>query len=165
MRIDLYQVLAILSVDADEDTAINGEWAKGPGRALFDDLEAALGPLPLIAEDLGSVDEGTIALRDGLGLPGMRVLQFGLDGNPENIHHPDNYPAVSVAYSSTHDSESCAGGAQGGDEQHRLALGHDAGQAARTMVDAAVGCMLGDVPLQDVLGLGNDADERSKCGG
>ena len=149
------------SVDADEETATNGEWAVGPGRALFDDIENALGPLPLIAEDLGSVDEGTVALRDALGLPGMRVLQFGMDGDKNNIHHPANHPEFSVAYTTTHDSPTAGGWwtDQGEGEQHRMGIGHDEGQAARTMVDMTLqspACWA-IVPLQDVLGLGNEA--------
>jgi len=149
------------SVDAAEETAVNGEWKPGPGRKLFEDIEAALGRLPLIAEDLGSVDEGTVALRDGLGLPGMRVLQFGLDSNPENPHHPDNHPVFSVAYSSTHDSTTCRGWweHQGGERQRELGLGESGEDAVRTMVDMTLrsAACWAIVPLQDLLELGDEA--------
>ncbi|MAY79260.1 MAG: 4-alpha-glucanotransferase [Deltaproteobacteria bacterium] len=149
------------TVDASEETALNGEWTKGPGRRLFDDVEEALGPLPLIAEDLGSVDEGTVELRDALGLPGMRVLQFGLDSNPENQHHPDNHPELCVAYTSTHDSTPCRGWwqHQSEDEKQRIGLGQNPDEAVRNMVDMTLQspAFWAIIPLQDLLGLGDEA--------
>ena len=149
------------AVDAAEETALNGEWISGPGRKLFDDVCAALGPLPLIAEDLGSVDAGTIALRDALGLPGMRVLQFGMDGNPANPHHTSNHPAFSVAYTSTHDSPPCRGwwARQGHAERQAMALGDNADEAVRAMVDLTLqsDACWAIIPLQDVLGLGDES--------
>ena len=149
------------SIDANEDTALNGEWLSGPGRAVFDDIERALGSLPLIAEDLGSVDEGTVQLRDALGLPGMRVLQFGLDGNPENIHHPDNHPAFSVAYSGTHDAPTMRGWWDNlsADERRRAGVDTDGESAVRALVDRTLqsSAVWAILPLQDLLGLGNDA--------
>lgn len=148
-------------IDAAEDTALNGEWKAGPGRAVFDAIEQALGSLPLIAEDLGSVDEGTIALRENVGLPGMRVLQFGLDGNPENIHHPSNHPVFSVAYSGTHDAPTMRGWWNGlsDDERHRADAGFDGDQAVRTLVDRTLQsqAVWAILPLQDLLGLGDEA--------
>ena len=51
------------SVDAEAETALGGHWVPGPGRAVFDAIRAELGRLPLVAEDLGSVDQTTIDLR------------------------------------------------------------------------------------------------------
>ena len=44
----------------------------------------------MVAEDLGLITPDVIALREQLGLPGMRVLQFALNG-PHDIHWPHNY--------------------------------------------------------------------------
>lgn len=149
------------SIDATEETALNGEWLKGPGREVFDAVERALGTLPLIAEDLGSVDEGTVALRDSLGLPGMRVLQFGYDGNPDNIHYPDNHPTFSVAYSGTHDGPTMRGWWDdlSDDERNRVGAGHDGEEAVRTLVDRTLqsDAVWAILPLQDLLGLGKEA--------
>ena len=128
------------SVPADAEFALEGAWRPGPGRPLFDALSAALGRLPLIAEDLGSVDPGTEALRDGLELPGMRVIQFGLGEDASELHHPSQYPERCVAYASTHDSPTTRGywEALAPAEQVQLAFGADGQSACRQMVDAVL---------------------------
>src|SRR5690606_6335086 len=68
---------AYWSVPAEEETAVEGEWVEGPGAALFEAFERALGrPLPLVAEDLGTITPGVVRLMERFGLPGMAVLQF-----------------------------------------------------------------------------------------
>ncbi|MEO6951569.1 MAG: 4-alpha-glucanotransferase [Polyangia bacterium] len=89
-------------------TAMDGRWMKGPGRPLFDALREALGPLSIIAEDLGSIDDRVKRLRDGLGLPGMRVLQFAFAEGSESFL-PHNYPRRCVAYTGTHDNDTALG--------------------------------------------------------
>ncbi|MDZ7643828.1 MAG: 4-alpha-glucanotransferase [Woeseiaceae bacterium] len=64
------------AVPADATSARHGTWEPGPGDALFDSLRAALGELPIVAEDLGVITPAVRALRERHGLPGMRVLQF-----------------------------------------------------------------------------------------
>lgn len=91
-------------------TAVEGEWVKGPGIALFEAVEAELGNLPIIAEDLGIITEEVTALREACGFPGMKVLQFGFDGSEENEHLPHNYTGVDiVVYSGTHDNDTTVG--------------------------------------------------------
>ena len=82
---------AYWAIPADEETAINGEWIKAPGLELFRALEAALGPLPLVAEDLGLITAEVDALRLELGLPGMKVLQFGFSDKGAHIHLPQRF--------------------------------------------------------------------------
>ncbi|HTE21199.1 MAG TPA: 4-alpha-glucanotransferase, partial [Armatimonadota bacterium] len=97
-------------VPGDSDTAEKGRWMPGPGRDLFDAVAAELGGLPLIAEDLGIITPEVEALRDALGLPGMRVLQFAFGGDdPTNPHLPGNYVHNSVAYTGTHDNDTTLG--------------------------------------------------------
>jgi 4-alpha-glucanotransferase len=151
-------------IPAGEETAINGRWMPGPGRALFRALETELGPLPLIAEDLGLITPEVDTLREELGLPGMRVLQFAFGGaDPENPHLPENYPAGTVAYTGTHDNDTAAGwfGAASEEEKARLRELTDAETddihwgmvevVLRSNADLAI------LPLQDVLGLGSEA--------
>ena len=76
---------AYWAIPAEEETAVNGEWVKAPGLELFRALEAALGPLPLVAEDLGLITPEVDALRLELGLPGMKVLQFGFSDKGAHI--------------------------------------------------------------------------------
>ena len=56
---------AYWAIPAEEETAVNGKWVKAPGLELFHALEAALGPLPLVAEDLGIITPEVDALRAG----------------------------------------------------------------------------------------------------
>jgi 4-alpha-glucanotransferase len=82
---------AYWAIPAEEETAINGEWVKAPGLELFRALEAALGPLPLVAEDLGLITPEVEALRKELGMPGMKVLQFGFSNKGAHTHLPQQF--------------------------------------------------------------------------
>ncbi len=87
-----------------------GTWRRGPGRALFAALERELGPLALVAEDLGDVTAPVRRLRDELGLPGMVVLQFGFSGDdPHDPHRIENHAEHRVAYVGSHDNDTAAG--------------------------------------------------------
>jgi 4-alpha-glucanotransferase len=98
------------SVPADEETAINGEWVKGPGIELFDYVKGELGDLPLIAEDLGTITPEVEKLRDDLGLPGMKILQFAFDYDNKNYYLPHNYTNPnSIVYTGTHDNNTTTG--------------------------------------------------------
>jgi 4-alpha-glucanotransferase len=81
-----------------------------PGDELFTKLAHELGPLPLIAEDLGAVTPEVLALRDRFGLPGIRILQFAF-GTDLSAHDflPHNYPRKAVVYTGTHDNDTVAG--------------------------------------------------------
>src|SRR5581483_9558041 len=63
-RIDHFRgFVAYWAVPERNPTAEHGTWRRGPGRALFDALTAALGRLPLVAEDLGVITEPVERLR------------------------------------------------------------------------------------------------------
>jgi len=149
------------SIPEGTEDARRGEWCEGPGRALFDVLKESLGGLPFIAEDLGDVAPSTHALRDSIGLPGMRVALFGYDGEDDNIHHPSQYPRRSVAYTSTHDSPPLLGwlGALSGAERSRGGLGEAEPAEVSRLVDDTLASesFWAILPLQDVLGLGGEA--------
>jgi len=97
------------AVPAGNDTAIHGTWVKGPGLAFFTALKEKLGALPVIAEDLGMITDEVRALIDTTGLPGMKVLQFAFDWNPDNPYLPHNIPENSVVYTGTHDNNTSVG--------------------------------------------------------
>ena len=89
---------------------MNGKWVKAPGVNFFTQLEATLGyHLPIIAEDLGEIDDSVIELRDKFGLPGMKVLQFAFENPEENDFLPHNFVRNCVCYTGTHDNETCMG--------------------------------------------------------
>jgi 4-alpha-glucanotransferase len=129
-------------IPAESETAMDGSWVPAPGNKFFDALRETEGRLPFIAEDLGSVSKDVWDLRDRYELPGMKVLQFAFDGTEENVHHPQDYPTASVAYTGTHDSDTTRGWYQ--TLKHRAESG-----------DQAAGFQLGEV--QRYLGTAEDA--------
>jgi 4-alpha-glucanotransferase len=100
---------AYWAIPAEEETAVKGEWVKAPGKDLFEALEAELGDLPLVAEDLGVITPQVEALRAGLGLPTMRVMQFGFSNKGAHPHLPHLYTPGTVAYTGTHDNDTTQG--------------------------------------------------------
>jgi 4-alpha-glucanotransferase len=120
-----------------------------------------LGELPIVVEDLGVITPEVEALRDGLGLPGTKVLQFAFDDNPDNPYRPCNFSPNCVVYTGTHDNPTTVAWYAGLDEatQHRVIryLGYLSAQGIHWdllrlgMASVARWCI---VPLQDVLGLG-----------
>lgn len=160
VRLDHFRAFAAYwEVPADAPDARTGRWVEGPGLPFFSALREALGELPLLAEDLGDVDEPVHALRDTLGLPGMRVLQFGFDGDYHNLHHPRNCPPNSFCYTGTHDNDTIVGWWASLDEatRHRVRvdLSTPGTDIAWEMIDAAMrtASRVCIVPMQDLLGL------------
>ncbi|HSB77282.1 MAG TPA: 4-alpha-glucanotransferase, partial [Candidatus Methylomirabilis sp.] len=96
-------------IPAGAPTAQTGHWVAGPGGEFFTAVQAELGGLPFIAEDLGLITPDVSALRDQFRLPGMRVLQFAFDGHSDNPHLPHNYASNTVAYTGTHDNPTTRG--------------------------------------------------------
>ena len=124
VRIDHFRGFeAYWAVPYGAPTAEKGVWKKGPGRALFDAIKKALGELPLIAEDLGIITDGVRALRDGLGLPGMKILQFAFDvneykkGSLVNAFLPHAYDKPCVVYTGTHDNDTTQGFLESADDE------------------------------------------------
>ena len=109
-RIDHFRGFAgYWEVPAASPTAIDGRWVAGPGKALFDALEAALGRLPIVAEDLGVVTPDVEALLEACGYPGMRVLQFAFGDDARHAFLPHNHVPNTVVYTGTHDNDTLAG--------------------------------------------------------
>ena len=110
VRLDHFRAFcAAWHVPPTAKTAQPGHWAPGPGADFFEAARTELGHLPFIAEDLGIITPDVVALRDKFELPGMRVFQFGFDGNPGNPHLPHNCVPNTVAYTGTHDNNTTRG--------------------------------------------------------
>jgi 4-alpha-glucanotransferase len=111
VRIDHFRgFVAYWSVPADAEYALDGRWVRGPGRAPFDAARAALGALPVIAEDLGVITPPVHRLRASLGFPGMGVLQFGFTPSERDTPHvPENNVENQVVYTGTHDHDTIRG--------------------------------------------------------
>ncbi len=110
VRIDHFRALeSYWSVPADAETAREGKWVKGPGKAFIRRLREIAGDKLLIAEDLGDITPAVNELIAYSGFPGMRVLQFAFLGDPASPHLPHNYSANTVAYTGTHDNNTLLG--------------------------------------------------------
>lgn len=110
VRLDHFRGFAAAwCVPAEALTAQTGEWALGPGGEFFRAIQAELGTLPFIAEDLGIITPDVNALRDEFHLPGTRVLQFAFDGDEGNTYLPGNYVSNTVAFTATHDNNTTHG--------------------------------------------------------
>lgn len=155
-------------VPGKDETAENGEWVGVPGRELFETLKEKLGELPFIAEDLGFITPEVEALRDEFGFPGMKILHNAFS-DPKNMDLPHNYIRNCAVYTSTHDNDTTVGwfrtlfGEDGLPNQYGQYcldyLDSDGGEinwdiirvALASIADTAV------VPVQDLLGLGNES--------
>ena len=109
-------------IPADEPTAIHGEWIEGPKDEIFYAIQNALGRVPFVAEDLGIITDEVHRLRDRHELPGMKVLHFAFDGDPDHPFLPHTYPERAVAYTGTHDNDTTRGWYDGltEEEKHRV---------------------------------------------
>jgi 4-alpha-glucanotransferase len=165
VRLDHFRgFCASWSIPAYEHDARVGRWEDGPGRPLFDALKAAIGDLPVIAEDLGVITPDVAALRDGLGLPGMKVLQFAYGAQPDHAFLPHNFRHGRwVAYTGTHDNDTAAGWYAAADERtrhrFRITTGRDGTSPAWALMREAWSSVAETAiaPMQDFLGLGSDA--------
>ena len=110
VRIDHFRAFeAYFSIPAEEKTARNGKWVKGPGMDLIKALKSVCGDKLLIAEDLGDITPEVIKLVKDSGFPGMKILQFGFLGDENSPHLPHNYEENAVAYTGTHDNNTLLG--------------------------------------------------------
>ena len=140
-------------------TAIEGRWVPAPGEKLFKAIEKALGPMPIIAEDLGVITPDVEALRDDFHFPGMRIVQFGF---AEDAHHaflPHNFCTNTVAYTGTHDNDTARGWWATATDRERTYAGQylqcTEADVHWGMIRASLASVANTVifPLQDVLGL------------
>jgi 4-alpha-glucanotransferase len=167
VRLDHFRAFAAAwHIPAGSLTAKIGEWRPGPGARFFEAAQRKLGPLPLIAEDLGLITADVVALREQFHFPGMRVLQFAFDGDAENPFLPENYPAEVVAYTATHDNNTTRGWFESLSAEERqfvldfferssLRPDEIAAELIRIVWESRA--LLAMTPLQDVLSLGTEA--------
>jgi 4-alpha-glucanotransferase len=161
VRVDHFRGFeAYWEVPAGEATAENGRWVEGPKDALFEALRDALGELPIIAEDLGDITPAVEALRDRLGLPGMKVLQFAWGSGPDNPFLPHNHGHENwVVYTGTHDNDTTAGWLSSVSTKEMSSLRRYVGKeyvSVPDLIRLAYSSVAARaiVPMQDLLGLG-----------
>lgn len=154
-------------INAEEETAINGEWKQGPGKDFFNAVQQHFPSMPFAAEDLGEIDQAVYDLRDRYNLPGMSVVQFGFgDDFPNSIHLPHNFTRNSIVYSGTHDNNTARGWYSDDlkRKQRKRLKAYISGHVYRSnlhkklirLVYQSVG-KIAIIPMQDILGFGTEA--------
>ncbi|MCU0487697.1 MAG: 4-alpha-glucanotransferase [Anaerolineales bacterium] len=164
IRLDHFRGFAgYWQVPGNAKTAENGRWVKAPGKAFLAAVKAALGDLPLIAEDLGVITPDVEDLRDSFDLPGMKVVQFAWWSTPSDTFMPHNHVPNCVVYTGTHDNDTARGWYHRVSEEersfYRRYQGRDGSDVAWDLIRTAwrsVG-ILALAPMQDFLDLGNEA--------
>ena len=178
VRLDHFRgFVAAWEVPGDAATAMEGEWKRGPGAALFEAIRKALNlsPLPFVAENLGVMTPEVHALRQRLGFPGMAILQFAFGTDPQAPDfRPHNFSPNVVVYTGTHDNDTTIGWWTGGAghstrSDDDITREHDFARrylridndrevhwdliraALASVADTAI------IPAQDLLGLGCEA--------
>lgn len=166
LRIDHFRGFeSYWEIPADAENAIGGQWKSGPAEAPFHAAQRQLGQLAIVAEDLGLITDAVHELRERLGFPGMRVLQFGCDDEHDPYHRPDSYPTHCFAYTGTHDNDTLIGWYNerrntGKDNSIVDRFLSDPDQSIHQNLIQAVLNSAADtaiVPMQDLLGLGSQA--------
>ena len=174
VRIDHFRAFdRYFAIPANAETAKEGEWLDGPKAELFQSFEKEY---PIIAEDLGIIDEGVVRLMRETGYPGMKVFEFAFDGNEENEYLPSNFNTENcVAYTGTHDNDTLRSFLENMDEKQRKdfekkleseCLAADVAYITETIEDecktiiellfaSKADCVI--VPMQDVLCMGEEA--------
>ncbi len=123
LRIDHFRAFdSYYAIRYGEPTARRGTWEKGVGYEFLKELAQKASPLTIVAEDLGDIPPSVLKLREKCGFPGMKVVQFAFDGNPDNAFLPTNHEQHCVAYLGTHDNDTTLGWWQSlsADEQQRV---------------------------------------------
>lgn len=164
IRVDHFRGFeAAWHVPVGEKTAINGTWIKAPGVILFDAIFAALGKLPVIAEDLGVITPEVVVLRDRYDFPGMKIVQFAFDSGPTNPYLPHNHQKNSVVYTGTHDNDTTTGWYDSLSDTQRSRVRRYMGSRGDDTVECILRTVLMSVadtaivPLQDLIRLGSEA--------
>lgn len=154
------------SIPFGEETAMYGQWEKGPGFPVFQKMEEVFGAVDIIAEDLGFLTPSVIKLVKDTGFPGMKVLQFAFDSREKSNYLPCYYQQNCVVYTGTHDNDTVKGWykkLEEADRQLSVEYMNNASTpleeihwdfirlAQSSVADLSV------IPMQDYLGLGSEA--------
>lgn len=167
VRLDHFRAFsAFWEVPAGDETAVNGKWKKCPGTKFFQAVKKLFPAMPFIAEDLGTLDQPVLTLRDRFKFPGMKVLLFGfgenMGENPYILHH--HIPHC-IVYTGTHDNNTVKGWFKSAGKDEKRHVKEYVGRSvnikniAEIMQRMALMSVaeLVILPVQDVLGYGEEA--------
>ena len=165
IRIDHFiGIVRYYAIPYGAETAMVGEYRKGPGEELLQAIATVLGESKIIAEDLGLVVPSVRRLLKRSGYPGMKIMEFAFGSGPANENLPCHYDKNVVVYGGTHDNETLAGyfGKRRGEElrfaKQYLRVKTKAALPGAIIREAMASCADTAIfQMQDYLGLGNEA--------
>jgi 4-alpha-glucanotransferase len=166
IRIDHFRgFCAAYEVEYGAPNAIKGKWVDGPRAEIFKVLQDQIPDLYIIAEDLGVITPDVIALRRQFNYPGMKILQFAFNGGHDHDFLPQNYDPKDryVVYTGTHDNNTTRGWFKHATKHEKYMLSQycdpDPDRVVWCLIDMAFrsNAMWAVIPLQDLLGLGEEA--------
>ncbi len=168
VRLDHFRgFCAAWNIPAGAPTAETGQWVDGPRADFFMKVKSAMGGLPFVAEDLGTITDDVRQLLADFSFPKMGVLQFAFDGDPTNAFLPQHSVENMVVYTGTHDNDTTLGWYRTLNPAHRDSFwahlqsepADSESEVAKRMVEMAwaSAAAVTIAPMQDLLGLGGDA--------
>ncbi len=167
IRIDHFRGFdAFWEIPGGAPTAENGRWVKAPGEKLFNTVKKYLGELPIIAEDLGVITKSVTELREKLGFPGMKILQFAFGTGMERKFLPHNFVQNCMVYTGSHDNDTTrayfekeknnSSDIYTHTQKYLNYYGEDmTAQLIRTAYASVADIVV--IPMQDILNLGGEA--------
>lgn len=165
MRLDHFRgFVSYWAIPYESKKPKDGKWVKGPGIRFFNAIKEQLGELQFIIEDLGNVTEEVVNLKNEIGFPGMKILEFAFDSREKLDYMPHNYTKNNVVYTGTHDNDTIIGwcNREGAESDFQAAKeyillseeeGYNWGFLRATW---ATVCSIAIAPIQDFLGLDNE---------
>jgi 4-alpha-glucanotransferase len=167
VRIDHFRGFdAYWEIPGDAPTAETGRWVRAPGEKFFKTLRDYLGPLPIIAEDLGVITKSVEKLRDTFNFPGMKILQFAFGTGMERKFLPHNFNPNCLVYTGSHDNDTTVAYFEKEKNNNndiylhaRKYLNYTGDDITGALIRAAYASVadLVIIPMQDILRLGGDA--------
>ncbi len=175
LRLDHFRGFsAYWEINVNAGSAKDGQWKSSPGKALFSLLQKKVGPLQLVAENLGSIDAPVTELRRQFIVPGMTIQQVAFDENvPQSRFMPHHHTVHSVVYTGNHDNNTTIGWMESLSKKRLKTLADYTGRSVSRQTVCDVMCRLiyasvarlAILPMQDVLELGSNARMNSVSGG
>lgn len=168
VRLDHFRSFAAFYAIPAGKSAKEGYWLKGPGHEFFARMEEDLGELPIIAEDLGLLDEAVGVLLRLCAYPGMAVYQFAAaeiaelaaaqpdsDASAGSDNYNKDYNRV--LYSGTHDNQTLLGWLKGQEAAEEEEPSPEERRPGILQMLYRTPAPLVMLPLQDIFGLGDEA--------
>ncbi len=171
LRLDHFRGFsAFWDIKKNAESAKEGTWKKVNGNKLFSLLKKEIGQLPLVAEDLGSIDKLVLQMRDQFQIPGMIIQQvaFGED-MPQSRSIPHHHNKNSVVYTGNHDNNTTLGWFESLpiDFQKNISLYTNQAVTENNICEVMIRLVYASVakltvlPMQDILELGEDGRMNS----